>query len=275
MPARNELPIYVVSGGTGTSATAVLDRALSQFPSAKTDVHLVTEVRDVARLEEVVLSAALDGGTIVHTLVEADLREAMVSLARNHNVVAIDLIGRLLQRLSLELDQAPLEEPGLYRQLHDEYFRRVEAIEFSVSHDDGQRARDLENADIVLTGVSRVSKTPLSVYLSTQGWKVANVPIVVNQEPPQELFEVDRNKVVALTVEPAQLQEFRLRRGRQQGLPVSGRYGDIHHITEELEWANLLYRRGHFAVVDVTGRSIEETAQVVVDLIRRRMNEDK
>lgn len=263
-------PIYVVSGGTGASGKAVLDRALSQFPGVKVPVVLVTDVRSVAELEQVVARAATGGGTVVHTLVDADLREEMIRLARERNVVAIDLIGRLLERLAQVLNQVPLEQPGLYRQLHDAYFKRIEAIEYTVAHDDGQRVHELKQAEIVVTGVSRVSKTPLSIYLSVQGWKVANVPLILNQEPPPELFLIPPSRVVGLSVEPDRLLELRKRRSRLEGLPVRLTYASMDRVQEELAWADLIFRRGGFVAIDVTGRSIEETAQAVVDLIRRR-----
>jgi hypothetical protein len=176
----------------------------------------------------------------------------------------------VLERLSQTLHQAPVQRPGLYRQLHEEYFQRIEAIEYTVAHDDGQRIHELDQAEIVLTGVSRVSKTPLSVYLSVQGWKVANVPIVPHQEPPAELFQVPRGRVVGLTVDSNRLKELRERRGRDHGLLVGFGYAGDAEVLEEIEWARLVFRRGSFAMVDVTNRSIEESAQAVVDLVRRR-----
>jgi regulator of PEP synthase PpsR (kinase-PPPase family) len=254
----------------GTSGQALVDRALAQFPDAVVPVVTIPGVRSRSDLHEVVLKAAGDGGTIVHTLVDADLRQEMIHLAQQHNVVAIDLIGRVLERLSQTLRQAPVQRPGLYRQLHEEYFRRIEAIEYTVAHDDGQRIDDLHEAEIVLTGVSRVSKTPLSIFLSVQGWKVANVPIVLHLDPPRELFEVPRGRVVGLTVDSNRLKELRERRGRTHGLLVGFGYADDQRVLDEIQWARLVFRRGGFATVDVTSRSIEESAQAVVDLVRRR-----
>ncbi len=267
---RSSAPIYVVSGGVGASGRSLVDRALAQFPGAVVPVVTVSGVRSRSDLLEVVLKAAGEGATIVHTLVDAELRQEMIHLAQQHNVVAIDLIGRVLERLSQTLHQAPVQRPGLYHQLHEEYFRRIEAIEYTVAHDDGQRIHELDEAEIVLTGVSRVSKTPLSVYLSVQGWKVANVPIVPHQEPPRELFEVPRGRVVGLTVDSNRLKELRERRGRDHGLLVGFGYADDALVLDEIEWARLVFRRGGFAMVDVTNRSIEEGAQAVVDLVRRR-----
>lgn len=262
--------IYVVSGATGTSAQGILDRALSQFPGASVTVETATNVRSAADLERVVREAAGRRATIVHTLVNAEMRQALISLARDHNVVAIDLIGRLVERLTTELGQEPLEQPGLYHQLHIEDFRRSEAINFTVAHDDSQRIHELDQADIVLIGVSRVSKTPLSVFLSLQGWKVANVPLILNQDPPALLFEIPSSRVVGLTVDPSRLQELRSRRSAVLGLRGRSDYAAMEQLSQELEWARLIFRRGRFASVDVTSRSIEEMAQAVTDLVRRR-----
>jgi regulator of PEP synthase PpsR (kinase-PPPase family) len=276
MPLTDSAPIYVVSGGSGTSGKAVVDRALAQFPDHHVPVVVVSNVLDEVELREVVQRVRREGGTIVHTLVDAEVRREMVRLAREQNIVAIDLIGRVLERLSETLEAAPVERPGLYGQLHEAYFRRIEAINFTVAHDDGQRTHELNEADIVIIGVSRVSKTPLSVYLSVQGWKVANVPLLLNQEPPPQLFEVPRAYVVMLTVSPDRLLELREHRGRSQRLFVRmGGYADMDTVRNELDWADLILRRGGFAAVDVTGRSIEEVAQAVIDLVQRRSSKNR
>lgn len=147
---------------------------LAQFHRAEVPVIIVPHVRQVAQVRKVVEEAAGTGGTIVHTLVDVSLRRARIRTARDRNVVAIDLMGRLLSRVAVVLGQEPIGQPGLYRQLRQAYFDRVEAIEFTVGHDDGRNPHEWHPAEIVLVGVSRVGKTPLSMYLSTLGWKVSS-----------------------------------------------------------------------------------------------------
>jgi regulator of PEP synthase PpsR (kinase-PPPase family) len=263
-------PIFIVSGGVGSSGEQVVRTALAQFRDAAVQVIIVPQVQQIPQVAEVVARAAEADGTIVHTLVDADLRHALVRLAREQNVKAIDLIGHLLTRLSAVLGQEPLGQPGLYRQLREAYFEREEAIEFAVTHDDGRRPHELDQAEIVLVGVSRSGKTPISMYLAVQGWKVANVPLVSDLDPPHELFAIDPGHVVGLTINPDQLVEHRRWRQRRLGLAGRTAYVDLPTLHEEVEAARQVYRRGGFAVVEITDKPIEESAQEIVTLIMRR-----
>jgi regulator of PEP synthase PpsR (kinase-PPPase family) len=267
----NGPPILVVSGGVGASGEEVVRTVLAQFPGADVPVIIVPHVRQVMELEEVVEQASVTGGTIVHTLVDANLRQAMISLAQKKHVVAIDLMGPLVTRLIQVLGQEPIGQPGLYRQLRESYLKRVEAIEFTVAHDDGQKPHDLPLAEIVLAGVSRVGKTPLSMYLSVLGWKVANVPLILEVPPPQELFQIDSRRVVGLTIDPDQLLAHRQWRQRRLGVPGGSLgYTDPARLYEEAEAARRMFRTSGFAVVDVTDKPIESSAEEIITLITRR-----
>jgi regulator of PEP synthase PpsR (kinase-PPPase family) len=267
----NGPPIFVVSGGVGASGEEVVRTVLAQFPAADVPVIIVPHVRQVMELEEVVEQASVTGGTIVHTLVDANLRQAMISLAQKKHVVAIDLMGPLVTRLIQVLGQEPIGQPGLYRQLRESYLKRVEAIEFTVAHDDGQKPHDLPLAEIVLAGVSRVGKTPLSMYLSVLGWKVANVPLILEVPPPQELFRIDPRRVVGLTIDPDQLLAHRQWRQRRLGVPGGSLgYTDPARLYEEAEAARRMFRTSGFAVVDVTDKPIESSAEEIITLITRR-----
>jgi hypothetical protein len=269
--ATNIPPIFVVSGGAGASGRQLVQTALAQFPGVKAAVMVVPHVRQIAQIEQVVEQAAITGGSIAHTLVDVDMRRALIRLARDRNVVAIDLMGRLLSRLAHVVGQEPIGQPGLYRQLHQAYFDRVEAIEFTVAHDDGRNPHEWPEAEIVLVGVSRVGKTPLSMYLSVLGWKVANVPLLSNVPPPPELFQLDRRRVVGLSIEPGQLVSHRHQRQSRLGLPGGAAYTDPAELYEEVETARKLYRRGGFALVDVTDKPIEESADEIITLVSRRL----
>lgn len=264
------VPVFVVSGSSGASGARLVRTALAQFPGAAARVEIVPDVRAGPQVRAVVEQAAAQGGIIAHTLVDSALRGQLVALAQARGVAAVDLIGPLLQALTQTLGQRPAEQPGLYRQLHEEDIKRIEAIEFAVEHDDGKRAHELGQAEIVLTGVSRVGKTPLSMYLSTLGWKAANVPLVKGVAPPPALFEVDRRRVVGLTIEPGQLIAYRQRRGQHLGLP-GGAYTDPEALLEELAFARDLFRQHGFASVDMTDKPVEEGASEIVSHITRRL----
>jgi [pyruvate, water dikinase]-phosphate phosphotransferase / [pyruvate, water dikinase] kinase len=260
-------PIYVVSGGSGASGERIVETLLSQFPGSNVPVIGVAHVRKMKEIEEVVKRARAEGGTIVHTLVDDKLREALISLGEKNRVATIDLMGALLDRLSEVLGRKPLGQPGLYRQLHRDYFRRVDAIDFAVAHDDGQRPEDLGLADIVLIGVSRCGKTPLSMYLAVQGWKVANVPLIMDVPPPQELFKIDRRRVVGLSIEYEQLMVHRKKRLGRIGTAGHSAYADPAKVFEEMEAARRIYAKGGFSVISVTNKPIEMTADEIAGLI--------
>lgn len=267
-------PIYVVSGGTGTSGGLLTRTALAQFQDANNPVVPVPEVRRVEQFEEIIAQAVETDGAIVHTLVDNDLRTDFSNLSREHNVAALDLIGPLLLHLTRFLGQEPLGQPGLYRQQREDHVRRMQAFEFALEHDDGMRTHELGQAEIVLVGVSRVGKTSLNMYLAMQGWKAANVPLIKDIPPPPALFDIDPRRVVGLTVEPAQLGIFRRHRQRSLGLPPNTPYTDPAEHYAELEFSRQTFRRGRFALVDVTDMPIEESAQVIIARVTRRLESD-
>lgn len=265
--------VHVVSGGEGSSGEQLARTALAQFPNADVRVVIVPHVRSAADLERALEQAAAQGAIVVHTLVDEELRLLMALRAREHGVVEIDLMGALLTQLALGLEQAPVGKPGLYRQQREAYFKRVDAIAFTVAHDDGQRIDDLPLAELVIVGPSRCGKTPLSVYLSVSGWKVANVPLVPGVEPPQVLLQVEPGKVVGLTIEPGQLVMHRRHRRSSLGIPEGAPYVNAESIYEEVAAARAFCRRQGFRLVDVTDRPIESSAEEIIALVTRRMRQ--
>ncbi len=257
-------PIYVVSGGVGASGEQLVQTVLAQFPDSHIAVITVGNVRQVTQIKRVVAQAEQTGGIIAHTLVDVRLRRALLDLAREEDVAAIDLMGPLQSRLESVLKRKALGQPGLYRQFHSAYFERVSAIEFTMAHDDGQQRAGWPQADIVLAGVSRSGKTPLSMYLAVLGWKVANIPLVPEVPPPPELFKLDRRHVIGLTIRPDQLIVFREQRYARLGVSAPMDYIDPRRIGEEVQAALRVFRRGRFAVIDVTDKPIETSADEII-----------
>ncbi len=265
MTARSSHPciIFAVSDGTGTTAERVIRAALTQFPQ-EVEVRRFGEVRTVERIQQVVREAARARALIVHTLVSADLRQTMFEEGRRHHVHTLDLMGPLLERLSDLLGAPPLAQPGLYRM--EDFNRRIEAVDFALRHDDGQNAEELVYAEIVLVGVSRTGKTPLSVYLAYRGWLVGNVPIVLGVNPPSVLSCLPPERVVGLTVEPVRLAQLRQARVRRIS-PIVSEYADLHHVRAEVVYALDLFHRHGWPVVDMTSKPVEEAAAEVVALV--------
>lgn len=266
---RTSSSLIVASGATGTTGELLARTVLAQFQGADIPIVIEPRLHTPAQVEAVVQQAAETGSLIVHTLVDETCRQAMLDAAARHQVWQFDLVGPLIDRLSAQLGQKPAGRPGLYRQSNQSYFNRVEAIEFTVAHDDGKRVQDLPAADIILLGVSRVGKTPLSIYLSVLGWKVANAPLVPGIEPPEEIFAADPRRVVGLIVTPAQIALHRRTRMLHTGEPAES-YIDRQRVIEELRAAQHFFTQHKIPVIDVTDKPIETSAEEVIKLINRR-----
>jgi regulator of PEP synthase PpsR (kinase-PPPase family) len=263
---KKEHTIYIVSDGTGRTAEQALNAALIQFPEVKVDLIRKPKVRTEQKVTHVIQEAKKTGGFIVHTLVTDKLREVMLRGGRKHNVHTIDLMGGLLGRLSEEFSVTPTEKPGLFGQLNKAYFRRIETMEFAFHHDDGQRVNDLRKAEIVLLGVSRTFKTPLSIYLAFKGWFVANVPIVMGHEIPSIIYKLPKENIFCLDTNARALTE--LRRARQNYLGGAvGDYDDIEYVRMELMYARKIFvKNSGWVIVNVTNKPIEEIASEILIL---------
>jgi len=262
--------IFVASDGSGLTAERVIQAALTQFEDQVVGMVRYSGVRTEADVCQIVKRAAEERGIVVHTLVVTELRHTMIEEGRSRHVVIHDLLGPLLDRLSSRLQISPQAEPGLFRQLDEEYFRRLESVDYTVKHDDGQHPKDLPAADIVILGVSRTCKTPLSIYLSYRGWRVANVPVVSNVPLPAQVERVDPSRIVALTMDPEQLAKVRTARVSRLGHTLPGNYIDHERIETEVSFARRLYRQREWPIVNVTNKSIEEISTEVLTLVRRR-----
>ncbi len=264
-------PIYVVSGGAGASGELLLQTLLAQFPQANAKVENFSQVHTSEQAQEVVAAAVREGALVVHTMVDRELHGVLVDELTTHAVQHVDLAGALLDQLSARFGAQPLGQPGRYREHRNGYFRRIAAIEYAVTHDDGQRLEEFADADIVLVGVSRTGKTPLSIYLSLQGWKTANYPIVPNVPFPSEINQVDPGRVVGLTIAPAQL--VRLRKSRQARLGLgSGSYVDLAHVIEEVRAANHLFLARGYHTIDVTDKPIETISEEVISAVTQAVS---
>jgi len=272
---KKQYNIYIVSDGTGRTAEQALNAALAQFGNVMVNLIRRPKVRTEQRVINVIKEAKENKGFIVHTLVTDKLREAMLRGGRKNNVDTIDLMGGLLGRLSEEFSVSPAEKPGLFGQLNKTYFRRIETMEFAFHHDDGQRVNELKKAEIVLLGVSRTFKTPISIYLAFKGWFVANVPIVMGQEFPPIFDKLLASNVFCLDTNARALAE--LRRARQNYLGGAvGDYDDIEYVRMELMYArNLFSKNPGWAIINVTNKPIEEIASEILTLKGERGKGDR
>ncbi|MFZ6030239.1 MAG: pyruvate, water dikinase regulatory protein [Chloroflexota bacterium] len=255
--------IFIVSGGVGSSAEQLVDTVLAQFPNAHAVVRIFGNLRQRQQMIDVVAEAHKAGALIVHTLVEAPLRMILLDEAAHLGVQTMDLTSPLIDWLSQAFGCQPVGRPGLYRQLHRQHFKRVEAINYTLAHDDGKNPEGWPQADLVLVGVSRVGKTPLSVYLAVLGWKVANYPLVPRIPVPDALFQLDAQRVLGLTIDVGQLITYRMQRQARLGVLGASDYVDPEEIEDELREARKVFRRGGFQVLDMTDKTIELGADEV------------
>ena len=260
--------LHVISDSTGETAVRLVLALEAQFPDTEFEVVRHPRVETVDDVQLAVSRTKDRPAVIVYTLVDTQLRDTMGELCHRDSLHCCDLLGQPIEEVAAVSGKAAKMESGRRPPLDSHYFRRMEAIEFAVKFDDGLGA-GLDDADIVLVGVSRTSKTPLSMYLGYLGYKVANVPIVRGIELPKELFEIDRTKIVGLTIAAERLSEIRQVRARLMRLSKSS-YSELVEIYEELEQAAAVHRQLGCPVVDVSELSIEETAQRVLRIVERR-----
>ena len=264
-------PLYIFSDGTGDTAEKVVRAALHQFNGYLVHIQVFPNVTERDQLERLYQRAAKDRALVATTLVRPDMRTAAIEFAQQHRVRTVELLGHLLIQMTNFLEAAPEGVPGRMHQADDRYFERIEAVEFTVKADDGKEPRLLKQADILLLGVSRTSKTPLSVFLAHKGYKVSNVPIVLDRPLPHTVFEVDQNRIFALTIDPESLRHIRHQRMETMKMPGRTNYSDMDYILAELEWAEDLYRRNpSWPVIDVTRKAVEETAATILKVLGER-----
>lgn len=269
-----DVSIFALSDGTGETADQMIKAALFQYLKEGVKVVRYKNVRSQSQVASIFEEAMSTKSVIVHTVVSDELRSFIQRMSTQSGIPGVDLLGPLLEMLGKFIKKDPHSQPGLFHQVNDYYFKRIEAIEFTVKHDDGRYADNLEAADVILVGLSRTSKTPLSVYLSYKGWKVANVPVVKDIPLPERLFTTDQRKIIGLSIEPETLVRIRRERLLKMGEALTGDYANLDHVILEIEYCKSLFRKNRrWPVFDVTGKALEETATEVEKYIRNSMPE--
>jgi len=265
-------PIYIVSGGKGLAGNNMVHSLLIQYPNNNVPVIIVPQIFEEKQLIDLVAKVKAEGGLITHTMVNRHLRSFLRELCEENNVKQIDFMGELADYLDKHLDIPSLQVPGLYREINQRYFDRIDAIEFTLNHDDGLSPEKLQKAEIILTGVSRSGKTPLSVYLAMYGWKVANIPLVYGIDPPKELFEVDPLRVFGLNINSSQLISHRMKRLRNIENMENVDYVDERLIIRELRNANMVFEKGKFTVINVSNKPVETSANEILNIMANRFD---
>ena len=261
--------VYIVSDSVGETAEFVVKAVATQFNGGYVDIRRNSYVEDFDDIEDIIYMAKQTPSIIAYTIVVPKLKEYLDRRAKEENVTVVDLLNPLIQAFSTTFGKEPHYKPKLLRQLDEDYFRKIDAIEFAVKYDDGRDPRGLLRADIVLIGVSRTSKTPLSMYLAHKRYKVANVPLVPEVNPPEELFQIPRDKCVGLVISPEKLNAIRKERLKNLGLVSNANYASYERILEELDYAEKIMKKIGCPIVDVTNRAIEETADYILNVLQK------
>ncbi|CAM0146197.1 unnamed protein product [Urochloa decumbens] len=274
--------IYLVSDGTGWTAEHAVQAALGQFENCLVDrgcavnTNLFSGINDTDKLLEVIKQAAKEGALVLYTLADPSMAEAAKKACDFWGVLSTDVLRPTVEAIATHIGVAPSgiprSSPSRQTKLTEDYFRRIDAIDFTIKQDDGAQPQNLHRADIVLVGVSRTGKTPLSIYLAQKGYKVANVPIVMGVNLPKALFEIKQEKIFGLTINPAILQAIRKTRAKTLGFDGYGsNYAEMDHVKQELAHANQIFAQNPgWPVIGVTGKAVEETAAVVVRIYHDR-----
>ncbi|MBS3970403.1 MAG: kinase/pyrophosphorylase [Clostridia bacterium] len=262
---KNKPKVFVVSDSLGETAELVAKAVASQFNLSDIEIRRFPYVNNKQQVKEIISQSEGYNCLIAYTLVIPELKEYLEELVNEMGLEAVDILSPMLRAMERLLNKPPKLEPGLLRKLDEQYFKRVEAIEFAVKYDDGKDPKGLVKADIVLVGISRTSKTPLSMYLAHKRIKCANVPLVPEVSPPEELYKV-KNKVVGLIIDPYHLYEIRKERLKTLGLTSNANYAAVERIIKELEYSDAVMKKIGCPVINVTNKAVEETASTIMEI---------
>ncbi len=261
--------LHLVSDATGETINSVARAVIAQFEDVEAVEHFWSLVRSKRQIDNVLAAIEATPGVVLFTLVDKDLRDRLERGCRRLGIPSVPVLEPVIEVLSAHLGSEVRGQPGRQHLLDAEYFTRIDAMHFVLAHDDGQSAHDLEDADVVLVGVSRTSKTPTCFYLANRGIKAANVPVVPGAPLPPEVATLSRPLVLGLTITPERLVEIRRNRLRILHQDAETDYVDLEHVTEEVLAARRLYARRKWPVIDVTRRSIEEVAAAILQHMAR------
>lgn len=270
---RNYFHLHLVSDSTGETLLAVSRAAAAQYESVSAIEHVYPLVRNETQLDRVIVGLENAPGIVLYTLVDQDLAKRLEAACLEFGCPCHSVLDPILSLFQAYLGLSYTHRPGAQHVLNSEYFKRIDALNYTMLHDDGQQGQDLDGADIILVGISRTSKTPTSIYLANRGYKTANVPLVPGIAPPDALERVKKPLVVGLVASPERIVQIRHNRILTMNAPDNSPYVDKTAITEEIAYSRRLCARHNWPMIDVTRRSIEETAAAVIDLYRNHQQQ--
>ena len=270
---QNRYMIYIISDSIGETAEYVARATAAQFDKSY-EIIKYPFVREASQIEEIVEDAKHHESIVLYTTVIDEFRDLLIKRCKELTIPCIDVMSTAMHTFQNFLGVEPKHEPGIIRRLDEKYFKKVEAIEFAVKYDDGKDPRGIKKADVILLGVSRTSKTPLSMYLANKNLKVANVPLVPEVPVPKELYEIPKERIIGLTTNPIKLNEIRQERLKALGLSDTATYANLDRILEELDYADRIMKEISCPIIDVATKAVEETANIIIEIMRERHLDD-
>lgn len=268
-----KLQFHKVSDSTGETLEVVARACLAQFPETDATEHTWSMVRSAEQVQNVIDQVKLNPGFVIFTIVDDHLSEQLVQGCRDLKVPCIDLLNPVLNQLSNYLGTEQIARPGSQHVMDADYYSKIDALHYVLAHDDGKSVRDIEQADVILFGVSRTSKTPTCIYLANHGLKAANIQITPGIPVPIEAVNAERPLKIGLTKNPKRLVQIRQQRLELNGQHEETDYVDLGAVSEEIKEANALYKKHNWAVIDVSQKSIEETAATIIQLHQKRLEQ--
>lgn len=264
--------LHLISDSTGETLEAVAKAAMAQFKGAEPMRHMWPMIRHERQLQRALEDVKARPGLVMFTLVDVEVRRALVAYCEDLGVPYIAVLDPVIDQLARYLGEKSQAKPGQQHELNAEYFKRIEAMNYTLAHDDGQLGENLAQADVVLVGVSRTSKTPTAIYLANRGVKAANIPVVKGCPLPPELFTVSKPLIVGLVTNAERLVEIRRNRLRTMHEERETSYADLDAVKDEILYARRMFNEHGWPIIDVTRRSIEETAAAILNLLAQREN---
>ena len=267
------LILYVLSDSIGETGELIARAAAKQFITESYEIRKYPFISDEKEIREIFDEAVTGGSIFLYTTVLLDIKNLIDELGKAKNIPTIDIMPPPMKSLESILGYAPKREAGLIRRIDEDYFKKVEAVEFAVKYDDGKDPRGIEKADICLIGISRTSKTPLSMYLANKNFKVVNVPLVPEIGVPDELYKKDRRRIIGLVADAKKLIEIRTERLKTLGLTNSANYASVDRIQKELEYSMEIMMNLNCEIIDVSTRAIEETASIIIEYMENQFGD--
>ncbi len=260
--------VYLVSDSTGETLDRIFLSLKSQFANFDYEKKEFAFVRTEQQIDKIIKECnSLNSSLILYTIVETKLAKYISSQSEKNNVPCFGILGNLILSFSKLLNQKAIHKPSAQHVLDDDYYKRIEAIQFTMSHDDGKKVDDINNADVILLGVSRTSKTPTSIYLANRGYKTINIPLVLDQKIPKDLSSNKKACIIGLVADPERLADIRRNRVAIMKDHKLREYTDLEYIKKEINDSKVLFKKNNWPIIDVTRRSVEETAASILKII--------